>query len=601
MKIKKKSVSGKVFAVLVPVLVLTISTIAVQRKQYSDSHAAASCSGPLITTISTDGVNFKSGIILPAGKPTKYYLHVTDANKSDCSTSFDVYVQSCPAGVCQAWKEVNNWGTYRSDAKGIARIDLTSEEGWPDNYLSNFKVRIAGSDTSWGSTNAVSLKYQKTGFDPTLESTNFSMLDYFVQKPGWSYLYKGTNENFGTTGTAMIQFEQMVETCGLPLQVWRYTRSNKDVYINPRFRKNDSDLLGEGGDRELRWFVVDPVSSRSSVKYSQYANYIDKYIWGFGHWVYLMPKITEDNLKTPNTLKGISFDLIRKDVSRRYLSSSDKIPKYLLAPLNTSLPFLAKNSYGASQQTLDLVNCPTRFTDSSNALYNSDGWIVRVEQSSVKIDNGPGKYVYSGPAIRIDYYEVSAKPSPMEKNEMLRESWYLVKDVGLVKVVQKHFNHRAGQDEKYAPLCQNDSDCWADDITMPNFTITLENFYPNPPLTVSTSSDGKNYSETQVPNPINKQLGYYLNTNMVNDKYNQKFTGWLEAKTDNGNVFKWRFATNGLVKVEPAEISGFAVGSQTCARFRTWVPNEVLPGEKRIPSASLDSRPWSNRICVLYK
>jgi hypothetical protein len=74
---------------------------------------------------------------------------------------------------------------------------------------------------------------------------------------------------------------------------------------------------------------------------------------------------------------------------------------------------------------------------------------------------------YTGPAIRVDYYE--GVPGPAELSiPLTRESWYFVEDMGLVEIRTKQF----GVGSKGG--CLEESDCLQPDMATPDITLTLE-------------------------------------------------------------------------------------------------------------------------------
>jgi hypothetical protein len=73
---------------------------------------------------------------------------------------------------------------------------------------------------------------------------------------------------------------------------------------------------------------------------------------------------------------------------------------------------------------------------------------------------------YRGPALRVDYWE--GYPGPLETAPgLLRESWYFIRDIGVVEIRHKQFG--VGQTK----LCLEDADCTRADMADPDGTSTL--------------------------------------------------------------------------------------------------------------------------------
>lgn len=237
--------------------------------------------------------------------------------------------------------------------------------------------------------------------------------------------------------------------------------------------------------------------------------------------------------------------------------------------------------YPAAQ---DLVQCGIKATTT-----NPTSWKLRISPDTISI-NKPW-FSYSGEALRFDQFEGGVGLE--NSNFLLRESWYMVKNIGLVMIKVKHFNKYAGWEG--ALPCKDDSDCLADTIKNPHFEIILDSYFHNPSFKAFVSADGQTYSES-----IETTNGQGYSVKMVDPNDNSKiipYTGYLEVMDRNGKVFKWHWADKGVVTISPTILRGLPAGNYP-AKFRIWVPNEQFPNEERASDTPL---PWSNTTEVILK
>ncbi len=543
--VKRSEFSKQIFFLISLLVILALGiTFGVFRKQIFKSRAA-SC-GYILLQVSADGKTPSGSISLPSGVPTKYYVHVTSGGQP-CSANFDVLSQRCDGAGnnCSGWITTANWGTYRSNQQGIARIDLDGP--WPNNFSTNFRVRPAGTAYDWSNPARITFTGTLTNSRPV-----YNMTDYIVYKPGYTYLYDSTDNLTGTTGTTRIQMEQEISKSGINIIPWRYTKTNPNLYwaaVIPGV--ND-------GKRDLRWFITDP-----NFYYSPIPGY-NNFIWGFA----------DTNYSRPDTSWGwhdINFS--GELGSHVYKNTGTQYPSYNLAPKTAALPYInyqKGTSYYPVQAGIPYV--PTMLVTNPDPNYLGS-WKIRVDKDYVNINYGPGQFNYSGEALRIDYYEGFKTAYTDMAN---RESWYYVKGIGLVQMISKTFNRYAGAANQYSPMCASDSDCWDDTIQNPSFVMKLKNYFQNPQLTVQVSSDGVNYSSAVS---VGQNQGYYL-------RVSPPYTGYLES----GNGRKWLWVDNGLVRVSnPGGVGTYY------SPFRIWVPNEAVSGETRINPVQI---PWSNYVTV---
>jgi hypothetical protein len=537
------------------ILGLSIGVTLVKTRTRLGSQAAITapaCNSILTISASPDGSVFSSNIALPAGTPTKYYVK-TYANSRACSSNFDVYYRKCDGAGrnCQSWQTVRNWGTYKPNIYGIFRADL--DDPWPDNLMMQMKLRPAGkTNIPWSNQVNISFSGQTPGESVPPDMQN--MRDFIKMVPGWTYIFNSKNNlTGGQTGTTRLQIEQPVSICGINMYPWRFTKDSSYTYWHPVIPNSQFD-----GRQDLRWFIVDPAFNYTPIPA------LNNYIWGFN---YIFYNRWPDNLGVVAPIQDIQFGGLIK--SGLFQVTSNQAPHYNLSLKEIKqYPYIKKVQTALKQSGDPLPGC---------SLFNPDAtgtWKVRVEAENISISNNePDSYNYTGPAVRVDYYEGQ---TDLENKDLIRESYYYVKNVGVVKIIGKVFNDYGGSGVRN---CKDDSDCWDDTIRNPDFTSTLRQIYQNPALSVQVSTDGVHYSNSITTTQAN---GYWL-------KVSPAYTGYLEAY---GNpAFRWLWAENGVVRVP----NPYAPGTYN-SKFRVWIPNELGPGETA--GSGQVSLPWSNTIRV---
>jgi len=547
-----KSTVRQVLSVVFPAIALAaiLGSGVILKTQYFFTKAASTC-GYINAQLSTDGKNPALSVDLPSGRPTKYYLHVTTGTPPiGCETAFDVSYQSCNNGVCGNWSNPSAWGTYRSDTNGVTRLDLDGP--WPEKRTMNMKFRPRGSTLAL--SNQVSVNFIKKP-DPTV----LSMSDYYIFKPGYLWEYQSSNLKNGIiTGTTRLQIENETTFCGIRFYPWRFTKDNLSIYWNP------------GRGRNLRWFIVNPAYT-----FTEIPGY-NNYIWGFGDLDYTGLTLNNQTgtFDSVNGLRDINLSKLENlYMYKNFNATNPGLPSYNLTPktVPANETYISRQTesvyarawpYSIPPLSLPTTTCKLKadLSEIPGGSYLKSSWKLRVEKDYLP----PW-----GEVVRTDQYEGGAN---LETDGLLRESWYFAKGVGLVKIATKTFNNYAGDSKSLA--CKDDSDCWSDTISHPFTEMTLKNYYQNPTLSVSVSTDGVNYSPT-ITTTVDK--GYYL-------KVNPAYTGYLE----NYPNIKWLWVQDGIVKVP----NGYGAGKYT-PKFRIWVPNEVITGETRINPVSI---PWSNQV-----
>jgi hypothetical protein len=174
----------------------------------------------------------------------------------------------------------------------------------------------------------------------------------------------------------------------------------------------------------------------------------------------------------------------------------------------------------------------------------------------------------------------------MSENWLLRESWYFVKDIGLVKIETKRFNTDPHAQLREPILCNFDADCLNDNMAYPETVSTLDYFYHNEPLEVELLKGVVGGSASTIS--LKQGESYQLKIK------NTPYTGYLEAIDRSGQIQKWYWAEEGLVTIPGEETRSLTPGVYQ-ARFRPWVPDDSFAAEQRVGDAQIV---WSNEIEV---
>jgi hypothetical protein len=425
-----------------------------------------------------------------------------------------------------------------------------------------------------------------------------SAKDYFMQRPGNIYIYKHElrlpNPNVDAVqkppSRSMLQMEEKIKLGSLTVVPWRFTKENSQTYWNG------------GGNLNLRWYIAD--AGQSPAGMGGYGNWF----WGVGDSRYEMP--SGMNLQTVGTYKS----------SYLYKMTANNWPTYALMPATFKVPYLHDSTLGSleSASLADLAN-PQLLTNCNNkADCPNHHWKIRIENDTVNISGS--RYKYQGPALRVDYYEITPRKTAAGAVDLsrqpflLRESWYYVKNVGLVMVEQKYFNGYptydcrialrakggAGYIEDYnkmdcspwSPLSETDADATIDHMERPSERMILDEYDNNPTLAVKVGKIDQVTAVTPVTIAKSRSEGYQV-------QLTPPITGWLEARTQSATGAysaprKWLWAEKGKVVVSYNQIKGLAPGAYN-AQFRIWVPDDVFPSEKRVTDTQI---PWSNLTTV---
>ncbi len=513
----------------------------------------------------------------------KYYIHVAD-EKGPCSTTFAVVdAAGKELQALWSWKLKDlSYGAYASNAEGIARID----------FVGNFKpgkypLRLKPAGTKIAPSNEVVLNLVASNTKSSnvaRPSTQILAKDYLVQKPGYSYMYTNKsrqvkpdawNEDLRPVGRTLIQFEEKVKLGSLTSVPSRFTKEQAAAYWGPT------------KDMQMRYHVSDFNLAPDNMPY-----YKD-FVWAIGHQAY--------SFDGKNPIQGLrSLDPSKLSLTYLYKQTNPKAPTYVMFKNELTAPYI----YDSAEGNIGIVDVGEyanpqllKSCAGENPCPNHH-WRMRVENDTVSINGS--RYKYSGPAVRVDYLEISPNDPNVSyrKNlgpHIIRESWYYVKNVGLVKVESKTFNRWGGSSSTVSPSSLTDPDFMAERMSKPTGIMELDSYDMNPKLSATLAKIGGASPGSTLNLSKAASEGYQV-------KLDPPVTGWLESRMQTADgqwqsAKKWLWAENGLVTVTPEVMKNVPANSYT-TQLRIWVPDEQFPNEQRITDTDV---PWSNTIKVIVK
>lgn len=536
------------------------------------AYEQAICTGAFTNqvTVSANGANFFESITIPQSV-TRYYVNTG----SKCVTSLDVLIQG---RVIENWG-TKPWGTYLTNKDGIARIDFNTIG--VGKYTA--QVKPHGMDVAWSNPFIVEV-IPTPNPDTSTQQVNF--LDYWPDKPGYSYLYDSYNTFTNTKTQGRIVLEELTDWCGNKVIPWQFVKDHPDAYWG-------QTLPGMAeGTKVIRWMMADPNSSINGVNYNNWVSYI-------GHKLYPISGI-----------RGIE-PTDGMFIPRQYQTYDANIPAYGVGKKIINVPskeYIEKATYNV---ITDAQTCPVIYKPGVALPSLHNGWNLRYEFENISIPAAnPGEFAYSGPALRIDFYEYYTEASNLmgdrNSNPFFRETWYLVKNIGPVRVIGTTYNGYGELpicEDEYVTKdgkgcskeCSKDADCFADTIQKPTYHMELKKFFRNPKIAVSVA--GKINENPGSTTTIAQGEPYYLNVQVIIDDNNPvayPYTGYLESKLTNGRPTKWLWVEDGVAYVAPSITQTIGAGTYTAA-FRVWVPDGNFPNERKIGDTDI---PWSNQITV---
>ncbi len=581
------------FGLLTLLMLLGLPPQAQARQQPADKLrivAAGSCAAPLPIGLAATADGLPQPRLTLVNQLHRYYVHAG----SGCETTFEVQYKYCPLtnptcsaawGYSARWSHPD-WGVFRSNSRGVARIDFDAE------HTGVFYLRLRQPGTTvWSAEVQLTINPGATNtLVPHWE-------DYFVSKPGYTYEYATQYFYTSTTGLRLqtpklgrtrIQVERVRSWCGFDVTHWRFTKDSPFAYWYPHIPLQGGGYLWSGFET-LRWPLVASTFVTSTFPLSQF----DQFIWGLGERRYRYN--LHDDLRGafpysaalgyhPTPLRGYAPGLIE--------GASGSSPALNLGPRVLELPYTRHlDSEVLTQAMLPESptgpnrSCPNPGFIPGSAGQRAGDWRFRIE----RVSHVPGIDPALFPdVIRVDFFEDPGDNPVLEY--MLRESWFLAKDVGLIKIQQAFFGPRLGRS------CSTDSDCLSDEIAQPDVDVTLVGAYlgSTPTVQVSTSATAPRGSSVCVNN---YELGAFYDVWLTNtaDAGATEYTGYLEARAHTASgtsqPIKWSWVDQGHARIW---LWNAAPGRYT-ASFRIWAPNERFENESGLIDPQL---PWSAPVTV---
>jgi len=186
----------------------------------------------------------------------------------------------------------------------------------------------------------------------------------------------------------------------------------------------------------------------------------NNYIWGVGHksYEYQNNQVDIKEIGNENTSTA------------SYGIAGGNVPAYNLGKKSAIIPYSEYGDNSRHQIFYNEDDCPNPTPIGGNNNYR---WRMRMEFDMVNV---PGFQNMS--ALRIDYFEETFTNN--QGVGILKESWYFVKNVGLVEVQVKHFD-RVKQTNPSFPYAterqENDNDFLADRMSNPHVEMIHEKHY----------------------------------------------------------------------------------------------------------------------------
>jgi len=322
----------------------------------------------------------------------------------------DVNVTSCDqSGNCNT--TVGPWGNYEVK-NGSIRIDI------PANFApSRFRARFRPRGSNWDWSNEIQVN---VGTTQDLEN---SQEYWLLTSPPTKFTVNNFVDN--KTSQTMIGFMSPVNLCGETVQSMYFMKSDPSGYWDPHVPWYDS-IRSPGYDKlNLMWHLA---------LWQKKSGWDDEYLTALGHEIYQYNSAGPFNL-------GINFKVKTGQYRNKY-------PNYILSPKWVG------DGWGKGGRVESYMASPdVPFCNISTAGSGRPGiWSVHVDRVHLDLPK------YSGLALRYKFYEGGDNFVVDSSQLGLREDWYFVKNMGLVKIDVKYFGPN---DAKYVVRkpCQEDDDC----------------------------------------------------------------------------------------------------------------------------------------------
>jgi hypothetical protein len=265
--------------------------------------------------------------------------------------------------------------------------------------------------------------------------------------------YSGRNNIYGQNFDAWISHSTVTTACGLSGRWMYYEKSNSHGYWGPR-----TPWYNRNYNTNFKWFL--PSWRRAS-------GWHDTYLTAYGGIVY-----------SPLT-QQFSSDGVQK--MKFFWNDTTVIPYYILSPR------WVQSGYGAGTSRAVVgkisANEANYSTTSMCGVQKTSGegiWSIHMDIRTLTIKRNNGMTSYNGPALRIKFYEgVKTYRNTSGDNEFLREDYWFIENVGLVRIDTKNFGSR-NDENKYTSLkkpCIQDPDClYHEEMQNPHVTMTRSDY-----------------------------------------------------------------------------------------------------------------------------
>jgi len=349
----------------------------------------------------------------------------------------DVNVTSCTqAGVCNT--TTSPWGNYQVQG-GSLRLDIATDFA-PSYFRARFKPR----GSSWDWSNEIQIN---VGMTQGLENTQ----DYWLL-PSSPVEYTGTNFADNKDFKTVIGFKAPTPLCNETVSTMYFMKNNQSGYWDPHVSWYDPIRGGQGySQQNLLWHLV-PWQKKDSWKA---LGYDDEYLTSIGHGRYSYNPADPFNL-------AINFNSSQMTAQDRY-----QFPNYVLSPKWVGIGWgigVDSRSSGPRLPGEDFCNLPLDETRPTGT------WVVHADILTINLP------LYHGPALRYKYYEGGQNFVIDATKWGLREDWYFVKNMGLVKIEAKYFGPASE-----IKSCQNDDDCLMNEVmTSPHIRLIRSDLLTTP-------------------------------------------------------------------------------------------------------------------------
>lgn len=324
---------------------------------------------------------------------------------------------------------------------------------------------------------------QSNEFSYTIDPID--MTPYWNLEQSLSYLYTGKNymvkNSQGQPSTSKVQIDvRPIVACGINYYGYTFAKSNPTGYFDPCTRSGACGDPKQANSGALNTnFYVAWVPNNEQGGQTYLASNLTNFVDSLGRYI-------PENISTPgkdlsNAFKVDNYDSPNSNTKRIFMRSSDN-PKsnigYNLGPKNLDLSKLNENipvyvnrqefydfapSWKLTPSQTDKVNLvcnlvnnyksqPIPTSLASGGFHTTYIANFKYEQVSTPVYTGPAMRLSMREAVRCGSYAdfVAKKCGPV-----LREDWYLAKNIGLVKIVQNYSNAYSFS----SPSCKDDPDC----------------------------------------------------------------------------------------------------------------------------------------------